>query len=251
MDKYFLVDYENVGGDGLIGCKQLKVTDRIIIFFTKNAKKLDMTDIADHGESRLEMIEIPSGKQSVDIHIGSYIGYLAGVYKGKECFVQVISKDKDFDNVIAFWNSKSRLSVARKLNIAGKDIEPAEPKRASSKSKTTQGSDSGSVDESDTEMKAKSESGGEAKEKGEASATSSSARAAEGKQSARRTVNEAEIRQNLAKGGFGEDIFSYILRALNKHINEKNAKQLTYRAIISKYGQERGLQIYNRVKKSI
>lgn len=218
MDKYFLIDYENVGGDGLLGCKQLKITDRIIIFFTKNAKKLDMTDIADHGEARLEMMEIPSGKQSVDIHIGSYIGYLAGLYKGKECSVQVVSKDKDFDNVIAFWNLKSKLKVSRKLNIEGKQ---AEPKRTASKAKTEP-----------TEPAAKTE-------------------AADEKANAHKTVNEAEIKQNLAKGGFGDDIAAYILRVVNKHLNEKNGKQLTYRAIISKYGQEKGLGIYNRVKKSI
>lgn len=83
IETYYLIDYENVGSDGLSGCDQLKKTDHIMIFFTKNAKKIDMSEIANHGDAELEMIEVPAGKQSTDIHIGSYLGYLAGVNNEK------------------------------------------------------------------------------------------------------------------------------------------------------------------------
>lgn len=40
IDVYYLIDYENVGSDGLMGCNSLKKTDHIVIFFTEHAKKL-------------------------------------------------------------------------------------------------------------------------------------------------------------------------------------------------------------------
>lgn len=53
-------------------------SEHIYIFFTKNAKKIDISEIAKHGEAELKMIEVPARKQSTDIHIGSYLGYLSG-----------------------------------------------------------------------------------------------------------------------------------------------------------------------------
>ena len=69
METYYLIDYENVRGDGLKGCQNLVKSDHIIIFFTQNAKSIDMSDISNHGEAELAMIEVPAGKQSADMHI--------------------------------------------------------------------------------------------------------------------------------------------------------------------------------------
>ena len=57
IDVYYLMDYENVGSDGLMGCNSLKKTDHIVIFFTEHAKKIDMSDIANHGSAEIEMQE--------------------------------------------------------------------------------------------------------------------------------------------------------------------------------------------------
>ena len=48
-----------------------------------------MCEIANHGDAELDMIEVPAGKQSADIHIGSYLGYLAGINKGKDCRIVI------------------------------------------------------------------------------------------------------------------------------------------------------------------
>lgn len=121
METYYLIDYENVGSDGLSGCDKLNKTDHIIIFFTKNAKKIDMSEIANHGNAELDMIEVPAGKQSADIHIGSYLGYLTGINKGKDCRIVIISKDTDFDNVVKFWKAKTgvKSSRAQQIKVSG------------------------------------------------------------------------------------------------------------------------------------
>ena len=121
IQTYYLIDYENVGAGGLAGCDRLTKSDYIYIFFTKNAKKIDMCEIAKHGDAELKMIEVSAGKQSTDIHIGSYLGYLAGKHvtenNVKECSVVIISKDSDYDNVIKFWNEETKIKVSKALQI--------------------------------------------------------------------------------------------------------------------------------------
>ena len=128
IDTYYLVDYENVGSNGLSGCKNMTASEHIIIFFTQNARKIDMAEIANHGAAELKMIEIPAGKQSADIHIGSYLGYLAGKTK---CNIVIISNDTDFDNVIKFWKTELCISVARKKKLQGTTVKKQTDTKAS------------------------------------------------------------------------------------------------------------------------
>lgn len=114
---YFLIDYENVNGSGLAGCERLGREDHIVIFFTANANKLDMRHVADHGEATLNMIEVPAGRQSADIHIGSYLGYLIGSGAAKDHRIVIVSKDTDFDNVIRFWKNRAGVAAMRRQQI--------------------------------------------------------------------------------------------------------------------------------------
>ena len=116
IETYYLIDYENVHSDGLAGCNDLTKTDHVIIFFTENAKNIDMSEIFDHGDASLEMEKVPAGNQSADMHIVSYLGYLAGKY-GKGCKVVIVSKDTDFENVINYWKAKTGISASRTSQI--------------------------------------------------------------------------------------------------------------------------------------
>ena len=58
IETFYLIDYENVNSEGLTGCNKLGKSDHIVIFFTKNAKKIDMSEIADHGEADMDMCEV-------------------------------------------------------------------------------------------------------------------------------------------------------------------------------------------------
>lgn len=104
-----------------------------MIFFTPNAKNIDMSDISDHGAAKLEMIKVPAGKQSADMHIGSYLGYLAGK-NGKDCKVVIVSKDTDFDNVIKFWNQTTGITATRAEQIKKKNTKKTESQKQQSQS---------------------------------------------------------------------------------------------------------------------
>lgn len=177
-----------------------------------------MSEISDHGDAELEMIEVPVGKQSADMHIGFYLGYLAG-RNGKNCSVVIVSKDTDFDNVIKFLEKKTGIKAVRVKQIeqktAGGDLElnhavkPVLPKRADA-----------------------------AQPKGK---TVDAAR--------NKIAVNTEIQRALSRAGFSTEIIAYTASAAAKNLGAQNGKQRTYKAIVSKYGQTEGLMIYNHIKK--
>ena len=60
-----------------------------------------------------------------------------------------------------------------------------------------------------------------------------------------------EIMQLLSKAGYESDIVGYVASTVVKNVGVKNGKQQIYRAVTSKYGQSKGLNIYNHIKKHI
>ena len=60
-----------------------------------------------------------------------------------------------------------------------------------------------------------------------------------------------EIMQILSKAGFEAEIATSVASVVTKNAGEKDGKQQIYRAIISKYGQNKGLNIYNHIKKHV
>ena len=53
----------------------------------------------------------------------------------------------------------------------------------------------------------------------------------------------------LSAAKFDNEIAAFAASQVTKLFSEKNGKQLIYRSIISKYGQEQGLKIYREIKK--
>ena len=62
-------------------------------------------------------LKVPVRKQSVDMHLVSYLGYLIGKNKNKECRYVIISRDNDYDNVIKFWKN-NKIKITRKKYIS-------------------------------------------------------------------------------------------------------------------------------------
>ena len=123
---YYLIDYENVGSEGFKGCEKLRETDIIHLFYTDNSRKIDLDIINDHGESKLITHKVPTGNQSADMHLGSYLGYLIGkecTGQDEECKIVVISKDTGFDHIIEFWKAEKNVKISRNEKISGKQVQ--------------------------------------------------------------------------------------------------------------------------------
>ena len=122
---YYLIDYENVGSEGFKGCEKLRETDIIHLFYTDNSRKIDLDIINDHGEAKLVTHKVPTGNQSADMHLGSYLGYLIGkecTGQDEECKIVVISKDTGFDHIIEFWKAEKNVKISRNEKISGKQV---------------------------------------------------------------------------------------------------------------------------------
>lgn len=137
---YYLIDFENVNEVGLAGCEQLKSTDYIHLFYTDHTRKINLDLCANHGNARLFLHKAPAGKQSLDMHLVSYLGYLIGRNHGRSYSYIIISKDTDYDSLIKFWKEKYHVRVSRKAGISS-DNTPNETdskaKQAAAKPKQT------------------------------------------------------------------------------------------------------------------
>ncbi len=66
-----------------------------------------------------------------------------------------------------------------------------------------------------------------------------------------KSAKDIQIQQILCKANFPEDVINYVASVVTNNTGIKNEKQQIYRTIIAKYGQTKGLNIYNHIKKHI
>lgn len=296
IETYYLIDYENVNIDGLEGCGTLGKSDHIIIFFTQNAKRIDMSEIANHGEADIEMYEVPAGKQSADIHISSYLGYLVGKHEVNKCSVVIVSKDTDYDNVIKFWKKKTDINIMRKQQINKTPKQQVTSKKKASLSKVSvkvsgtkktklnqdvmksvrvAGYDAsvanavaqiatglyGSktfLSDVHNALKNKYSNGVNVYEAAKPVLSKYADATSEKKKTNPKTVTSkdktaknSEVMKILSNAGYSNEVVTYVASTVVKNLGVKNGKQQTYRTIISKYGQGKGLAIYTHIKKHI
>ena len=117
METFYLIDFENVHNDGIANIESMTKEEHVHIFSTQNATNIRQ-DIFWLKEDRdIKPHLVPVRKQSLDMHLVSYLGYLLGVY-GKECSYVIISKDKDYDNIVKFWKEEE-IGIAELARISG------------------------------------------------------------------------------------------------------------------------------------
>lgn len=111
METFYLIDFENVHNDGIANIESMTKEEHVHIFSTQNATNIRQ-DIFWLKEDRdIKPHLVPVRKQSLDMHLVSYLGYLLGVY-GKECSYVIISKDKDYDNIVKSQKENRRFVLS-------------------------------------------------------------------------------------------------------------------------------------------
>ena len=93
IETYYLVDFENVNDAGLACSNQLGNHDHIHIFSTKNAPKISIESLSTFNSVDFSSYNIPVGKQSLDMHLIAYLGYLVGKNSSKKCRYIIVSND--------------------------------------------------------------------------------------------------------------------------------------------------------------
>jgi len=127
----YLVDYENVRCDDLIGISKLGEEDRVILFYSEKADKIS---IGLHRrilecKAAIEYRKADVGaKDALDFQLVTYLGYLIAA-NGSERFC-VISNDLGFEYAANFWR-KQKYDVRLMPSIVPFDrsheAEPEEP----------------------------------------------------------------------------------------------------------------------------
>jgi len=201
---YYLIDFENVNDDGLVGSNTLGPNDYVHLFYTDNAKRINLDTLNTDKPCSFSYHKVPTKSQSLDMHLVSYLGYLIGIHKNQSCKYVIVSKDTDYDNIITFWKGLEKASITRQPQIT-KAVTTSKPTAPKSSFNTS---------------------------------------------NAKCDLNNA-IQKKLSTANFSNDIINHVASLACKHHNENNAKQIIYNAIISKYGQAKGLNIYNHIKKCL
>ena len=114
IERIYLIDFENVHEKGLEGISSLKPEDTVHLFYTKNASKISL-DILSEIQAKLQFHKVNVGKQSLDMQLVSYLGFLIGTV-GKEPEYIIVSNDAGFHNTLAFWSEKNtRISQMKSM----------------------------------------------------------------------------------------------------------------------------------------
>lgn len=271
----YLIDFENVHEEGFASLGRLGDRDAVYCFFTKNVAKISMAALAGMRSGQLHFIEAESGKQSLDLALVSYLGYLIGTVPNEQCY-EIVSNDNGFSKAADFWNKhrpgirvRVRKTVDQAKQAAAAELKPARKGRASKSAKAVTAAAAAPSVETKPAAETRTNPAPEAKPAPE---TKPAARPAPAKKeaSAPKTVPAPETAEAnaapavkeapaarpapeavaaLAAAGIEASVAEFLLTEAEKHREDKNIKQLVYRAVVKKYGQKKGTEIYNTAKK--
>ena len=235
--KIFLIDFENVHEKGLEGIGELSPDDAVHLFYTKNASKISL-DILSEVKAKLAFHKVNVGKQSLDMQLVSYLGYLIGTV-GHDPEYIIISNDTGFGNTLSFWGDKKvRLSQAPMMclfeptPVSHAAAVPAAP--ASSLPPETAVSDAVQT-ETDQDIPVPVQQ-----------APQPSPPAARG--ATLKTQMNNRITVALRDKKVESEKIGKVTAAVMKLYGYKNFRQAAYREIIRLYGQKEGLELYNIIK---
>lgn len=287
IETYYLIDFENVNDEGLNGSNTLGKHDHVHLFYTDHAKRISLDTLNMDSSCKFSIHKVPASKNSLDMHLVSYLGYLLGTNPCNSCKYVIISKDTDYDNIISFWKAQNFNAITRRNNITNQTTQlKSNSKKVPIKNSQTISAKKCSLN---TEIQqAISQAGyepgvinkvasivvGHLNETNAMNHVHNELRATytnysdlykivkpilnkylepttnSSKRSKTPNLN-TEIQKRLSNANISNDMVNYVASLVCKHHSEKNGKQTIYRGIISKCGQKQGLNIYNHIKNQI
>ncbi|MDR0197304.1 MAG: hypothetical protein LBI36_03695 [Oscillospiraceae bacterium] len=215
--RIFLIDFENVHSEGMIGVDNLTEEDEVAIFYSVNADSVSFEILHKlmFCKAKLSYFKIRrGGRNALDFQLATYLGYLISVRPDAQFFL--ISRDNGFDFAVDFWETgyvEVKPSIRRFVNV--KDVLAyfaGKAKKAAS-SKVAEASEVGAANEVGEAGKvAETSEVGEASEAAPASVSDS---------------DEAEVDRLLS--------------------DSKSSHEL-YISTVKRFGQKKGVEIYRSIK---
>ena len=227
MKTYFLIDHENVNKkEHFEGCEKISKDDEVIVFYSKDSLSMDLDIISKLNKPDIYKVEKgKKGDQSLDKHLLSYLGFLIGQNSyNKDIIYVILSKDLGYDLIGDFWKAKGNYKIVRKESFGEYfGIKPTPKKPASTETSTK------------TVAKKQAETKEAQVDKEEAI-----------KQ--KRGEVLSILKNNLNEKEIGKENVGNILNFVHNHIKEKGK---IYLELVKTLKQEKGLEIYNIIKKML
>lgn len=113
----FLIDYENVGNAGMMGCDYLNAQDYVIVFYSESKRSMQRRYLESISTSRcnFEICKLcKKGKNALDFYIATRLGEVIG--QGYRGISIIVSNDGGFQALRDFWEKKS--TSKRKVYIS-------------------------------------------------------------------------------------------------------------------------------------
>ena len=268
MRRFFLVDYENVSDGGLHGFFDLTGDDTVALFYTQNANKIsiDFFEIAMHSDTaaHIAFIKVNPGNQALDLQLASYLGALMASAED-DCAFYIVSKDKGFQCLIPFWSAhhggtplyqvRSIQEAIQPDGTATAEVKPARAARPQQKSVPQPAKQPEKTPEVQPEAAVEAEAAPLVEDKPQPPAPETAATPVKPKKAAKAKAASAGkaaannmVQQVLSKAKVDSPDIAFMASLVSKHTGQEKMKQTVYRATIAKFGQKRGLEIYNLVK---
>lgn len=103
VERYYLLDYDNVGQNGIYGIENLSKKDKAVIFYTENKNSIELSFFEKIHASKAEII-FQKTETSFKCLFSSYLGYIVGMNPNAE--YHIISNEKEYWNLKKFWAEK-------------------------------------------------------------------------------------------------------------------------------------------------
>lgn len=134
----YLIDFENVNEDGLNGFFDTDSDSRVFIFYTQKVNKISFgfsEKLLSGFRSELHFCGVKNGKQSLDMQLVSFLGFLIGQESTDDNYI-IISRDNDFQTTGAFWNERLRKNKVCQYPTIRSARQGLEARAAGTKTKT-------------------------------------------------------------------------------------------------------------------
>jgi len=235
MKKHFLIDFENVGDEGLNGFFDLNNDDIIDLFFTdkSNKIKIDFIDkyLKEESKPILNFIKVSYGPQALDLQLSSYLGSIIAKDNDNEVEYMIVSKDKGYDHVIEFWkNLNSNIKVNKCKNLIPIIKEEIKETKEEKKEEIVDIIKEENTIDTKPVTKAKTKSTKKETPKKDKS-----------------LINN-QVQQILGKNKYQQDTIAYCSSKATSLCDKKDGNMKINQDFVQKFGQEEGDKIYSLIK---
>ena len=107
---YYLVDYENVGSDGLKGVYKLEADSTVCVFYSKNADRVSPELNLQLKETKARVIYhcVEVGiKNALDFQLSTFLGGVITENHGRRINYFIVSRDNGFGSLVHYWREKN------------------------------------------------------------------------------------------------------------------------------------------------